>query len=214
MNWRKWLDECGLAARGVILATREKTFWLAFVPAFIAFGWLINMLSSGFSKFQLLFQLPFPHNLDVAGQSLLAVFGVNQIFTDWLPVFAIALLQGMLIALIVLLARKKRLESSAHPNKSDSETSASGESAHIQRAGIITGLIALGAGCPTCGTTLLTPLLGVIFSTGGLAVTGVVSTLITWVAVIIALLSLKRLGLENYVIIKNEKYLAKKEARE
>ena len=83
----------------------------------------------------------------------------------------------------------------------------------IRKAGIITGLIALGAGCPTCGTTLLTPLLGALFSTGGLAMVGVISGIVTALAIVIAILSLKRLGEETYVIIVNEKYMRKKEER-
>ena len=80
----------------------------------------------------------------------------------------------------------------------------------IQRAGIITGLVALGAGCPTCGTTLITPLLGTFLSTGSLAVAGVISSVVTVLAVAIALLSLRRIGLETYVIIVNERYLQKR----
>lgn len=193
-NWRKWLDGFVLAGKGILLATREKRFWCGFVPAFLFFGWLINMLSSGFSKFQLLFQLPFPSNLSILGEAFLAIFGINVIFADWLPTFAISLLQGTLIGLIVLLWSKRREQNSAN----------------LEKAGIITGLIALGAGCPTCGTTLLTPLLGAIFSTSGLAVTGAISTIVTWVAVVVAILSLRRLGEENYVIIKNEQYLQRK----
>ena len=80
----------------------------------------------------------------------------------------------------------------------------------MQKAGIITGLIALGAGCPTCGTTLITPLIGTIFSTGSMAVAGAISGIVTVVAILIALLSLRRIGLESYVIIINEKYMTKK----
>ena len=86
-------------------------------------------------------------------------------------------------------------------------------SENVQKVGIITGLIALGAGCPTCGTTLITPFLGMIFSTGSLAIAGVVSSVVTVLAVVIAILSLKRMGLEMYAIIINEKYLAKKAKR-
>ena len=194
MNWRKWLDGFVLAGKGLLLATREKRFWYGFVPTFLFFGWLINMLSAGFGKFLLFFSLPFPSNLQILGDSFLAIFGVNKAFLDWLPTFAISVLQGILIGLIVLLWSKQRQQNSAN----------------LEKAGIITGLIALGAGCPTCGTTLLTPLIGAIFSTGGLAVTGTISTVVTWIAIIIAILSLKRLGEENYVIIKNEKYLERK----
>ena len=42
---------------------------------------------------------------------------------------------------------------------------------------------------------------------------GVISGLVTALAIIIAILSLKRLGEETYVIIVNEKYMRKKEER-
>ena len=197
-NWRKWLDEFILAGKGILLATKEKRFWYGFVPAFLFFGFLMNLLSGGFAKFELMSALGFPESLQILGNSFLAIFGVEQPFLDWLPIFAISILQGILIGLIVLLWNKKKSQNSAN----------------LEKAGIITGLIALGAGCPTCGTTLLTPLIGAIFSTGGLAITGAISTIITWLAIIIAILSLKRLGEETYVIIVNEKYLAKKAKKE
>ncbi|MDO4612192.1 MAG: hypothetical protein Q4B29_01890 [Candidatus Saccharibacteria bacterium] len=194
MNWRKWLDEFILAGKGILLVTREKRFWLGFCPAFLLFGMLMNLLSGGFSKFELMFATGFSGSLKILGDSLLGIFGVNKTFLDWLPIFLLAFLQGVLIGLIVFLWHKKRENNSEN----------------LEKAGIITGLIALGAGCPTCGTTLLTPLIGAIFSTGSLAIVGAVSTVITILAVIIAILSLKRLGLETYAIIINEKYLARK----
>ena len=198
MNWRKWLDEFVLAGKGSLLATKERRFWYGFTPAFLFFGFLMNLLSGGFAKFELMSALGFPESLKILSNSFVAIFGVEQPFLDWLPIFAISILQGILIGLIVLLWNKKKEQNSAN----------------LEKAGIITGLIALGAGCPTCGTTLLTPLIGAIFSTGGLAITGAISTIITWLAIIIAVLSLKRLGEETYVIIINEKYLAKKRKKE
>ena len=198
MNWKKWLDEFVLAGKGILLTTKEKRFWYGFIPSFLFFDFLMNLLSSGFSKFELMSALGFPASLQILGSSFIAIFGINQPFLDWLPIFAISILQGILIGLIVFLWNKKKEQNSAN----------------LEKAGIITGLIALGAGCPTCGTTLLTPLLGAIFSTGGLAVTGTISTIVTWLAIIIAILSLKRLGEESYVTIINEKYLAKKAKKE
>ena len=194
MNWRKWLDEFVLAGKGILLAFKEKRFWYSFIPSFIFFGMLINLLAGGTAKFELMGALGFPDNLKILGDSFLAIFGVNQPFLDWLPIFFISILQGILIGIIVLLWDKKREQNSAN----------------LEKAGIITGLIALGAGCPTCGATLITPLLGAIFSTGGLAIAGTVSTIVTWLAIIIAILALKRLGEETYVTIINEKYLARK----
>ena len=194
-NWRKWLDEFVLAGKGILLATREKRFVVGFLVAFLFFGTLMNLLAGGFSKFELIGALGFPESLKIIGSAVAGVFGVNMIFLDWLFVFFIAFLQGLLIGLIVLLWDKER--------KGDDN------SANVEKAGIITGLIALGAGCPTCGATLITPLLGTIFSTGGLAMTGVISGVVTALAIVIAILSLKRIGLQTYAIIINEKYMKK-----
>ena len=200
MNFRKWCDDFVLAGKGILLASAEKRFWFGFVPAFLFFGLLMNLLAGGTGKFELMSALGFPNNLKIIGDSFLAIFGFGQAFLDWLPIFLISLLQGILIGIIVLLWKKKRGQNSEN----------------VEKAGIITGLIALGAGCPTCGTTLLTPLLGAIFSTGSLAMASTISMIVTILAIIIAILSIKRLGLEIYVTIINERYLAKKkkEARE
>lgn len=190
------MDEFVLAGKGILLATREKRFWYGFVPSFVFFGTLMNLLAGGTAKFELMAAVGMPGSLQIIWDSFLAIFGVGQPFLDWLPIFAIAILQGILIGVIVLLWNKKR-------------NNASKNSENIEKAGIITGLIALGAGCPTCGATPITPLLGALFSTGGLAIAGTVSAIVTWLAIIIAILALKRLGEEVYVTIINEKFLAR-----
>ena len=196
MNWRKWLDDFAIAGKGILLATKEKRFWCGFIPTFLFFGLLMNLLSGGTSKFDLMFALGFTDAIEILGKNFLGIFGIGQPSLDWLPIFLISILQGILIGLIVLLWNKKREQNASN----------------LGSAGIVAGLIALGAGCPTCGTTLLTPLLGAIFSTGGLAVTGTISTIVTILAIIIAIFSLKRLGVETYVTIVNERFLAKKKA--
>ena len=161
----------------------------------------MNLLSGGTSKFSLMAAVGLGGSLRILADSFLGIFGFHLLFLEWLPIFAISVLQGILIGLIILLWNKKR---ATNTKNSD----------NLSSAGIITGLIALGAGCPTCGTTLIAPLIGAIFSSGGLAITGTISTIVTWLAVIIAILSLKRLGEETYVIIINEKYLARKKELE
>ncbi|MBR3248970.1 hypothetical protein IKF89_02985 [Candidatus Saccharibacteria bacterium] len=198
MNWRKWLDEFALAGKGILLAAREKRFWCGFIPSFLFFGLLMNLLSGGTAKFELMAAIGFPESLKIIADSFLAIFGINQPFLDWLPIFLISILQGILIGIIVLLWNKKREQNAEN----------------LQKAGIITGLIALGAGCPTCGATLITPLIGAIFSTGSLAIAGTISIVVTIIAIIISILAVKRLGEEVYVIIINEKYLAKKSKQE
>lgn len=202
MNWRKWLDGFVLAGKGILLATKEKRFWTGFVPSFIIFGTLLNFLSAGTTNFEMMGLLGFPNNLKLILNAFLGIFGFNVPILDWLFTFFITLLQSTLIGLIVLLWHKKRQGATAS------------NSANVEKAGIITGLIALGAGCPTCGTTLITPLIGAIFSSSSLAITGAISTIMTIVAVIVAILSLKRIGEETYVIIINEEYLARKSKKE
>ncbi len=201
MNWRKWLDDFVLAGRGILLATRNKRFWYGFIPTFVFFSMLINLLAGGTGKFELMVASGFSGSVKIIGDSFLAIFGINQIFLEWLPTFLLSLLQGTLVGLITFLWQKKKQK------KEDN-------SAGVEKAGIITGLVALGAGCPTCGTTLLTPMLGAMFSTGSLAIAGAISTIVTVVAVSIAIFSLKRLGLETYVIIINEKYLKRKKKQD
>ena len=245
-NWRKWLDGFNLAGRGILLATREKRFWVGFVVAFLFFGTLMNLLAGGLSKFELMGAVGFGGAMKIIGDAFLGVFGINMIFAEWIPVFLIALLQGVLIGLIVLLWDKKRVKGEQETKRALARQRktrlAMGEeravnhqanqekgytkagrmqdekentnSANVEKAGIITGLIALGAGCPTCGTTLLTPLLGALFSTGGLAAGEVVSGIVTAAAIVIAILSLKRIGEETYVIMVNEKYMKKRQKAE
>lgn len=196
LNIAKWLDGFLLAGKGVLMAFKKARFVVTFVITFLFFGTLMNLLSGGFAKLSLMDS--FPMAMRVLGDSFVRVFGVGQPFLDWLPIFLISVLQGLLIGLIVLLWHKKRVTKSAEEGSSNA--------ANVEKAGIITGLIALGAGCPTCGTTLLTPLLGALFSTGGLAITGTISTIITIVAIVVAILSLKKLGEETYVMIVDEKY--------
>ena len=207
-NWRKWLDGFALAGKGILLATKERKFQIGFVVAFLFFGTLMNLLAGGMSKFQLMGAVGMGGAMKIIGDALIGVFGVNMIFMEWVPVFTIAVLQGVLIGLIVFLWDKKRKQ----PGTTDNETNTN--SANVEKAGIITGLIALGAGCPTCGTTLLTPLMGAIFSTGGLAASGVISGIVTAVAIMIAILALRRIGEEAYVIIINEKYMRRRAERE
>ena len=79
----------------------------------------------------------------------------------------------------------------------------------ISDAGIVAGLAVLGSGCPTCGTALITPLVGAIFSGSSYAIAGAISGIITVIAIIVAIFSLKKVGLDCYVIIKYEEWRKK-----
>ena len=190
----KWMDEIKMAGMGIVLATRQWKFWLVFVPVLIVFGVLLTMLSAGMGAINLFFASSFPDKMQILGDAFLGFFGKDKYFWDFLQNFLIAFLQALLIALIVFVYKKRKKNS-----------------ADLQNAGIAAGLALLGSGCPTCGTTLITPLLTSIFSTSGYAVAGALSGVITAVAILLLLWSLKRVGLEAYAIIIEEKWRKKRE---
>jgi len=181
-----------MAWMGVVLATRKWKFCVVFFTAFLLFGTLITLMSvAGLGVFKII-------SWQVIWSSLVGLFGVGKNFNDWLPVFVVTFLQSILIALISFVWKKRKDENSAN----------------TQTAGIAAGLAILGTGCPTCGTTLITPIISSIFSAGGYAVAGTISNIITWAAIIIVLLSIKKIGLETYAIIASERFKSRREKNE
>lgn len=196
----KWLDQWKLAFSSVLLAFSYRKFRITAVAVFILFGTLMNLLTGGFAAFNLLFAVSFPDKLKIIFDAFLGLFGIGKNFLDWALIFVIALLQAVLIGLVAFIWKRRK----------DDLKAARASNSGAQSAGIAAGLAVLGAGCPTCGTTLIAPIISTIFSSGGYAIAGFVSGLITVVAVVISLFALKKVGLEAYVIIKKEKFLAKK----
>ena len=140
-NWRKWLDGFILAGKGILLAAKEKRFWIGFVIAFLFFGTLMNLLAGGFSKFELMGTVGFGGSMKIIWDAFIGVFGVNMIFADWVPVFLLALLQGVLIGLIVLLWDKKRVKAGGKSDKKSTDEKENTNSANVEKAGIITGRV-------------------------------------------------------------------------
>lgn len=199
-RWSRFLREWKTALLGVILATRKWKFWAVFLPVLIVFGTLLSLLSSGFGAVNLFFASGFSGKMRILGDGVLSFLGQGRNFWDWLLIFLIAVLQALLIALIVLVWKKRKNFQGACPVNAGT----------AQNAGISAGLALLGSGCPTCGTALLTPVLGAVFSTGSYAVAGIISGVVSIIAVIIALFSLKKVGNSAYVIMVAEKGMHEK----
>lgn len=211
----RWFDEFGLALRGLLLATKQKSFWLPFTLTIVIFGVVINLLSSGFTSFRLI-------GASVAGGDLtaglkiildafLAIFGVGKSFGDWFLNFILILFQSVLVALVVFVAKHNK-NSKKSKKTADTKDSADG----LESSALVAGLVVLGSGCPTCGTTLLAPILGAILSgtSGAVALAGKLSLALNLAAIILAIFVFKKLGFTTYAIIKSEKYKRKQEARE
>ncbi len=217
LNPAKFFDEFALASRGLLLATRKKSFWLAFAITFVVFGTLINLLSSGFTSFQLigacLSSGDFGGAFRIIGGAFLAIFGVGREFPDFALNFVLTLFQSILIALVVFVFKhnkKVRRAKKAAAAKSENQIK-SADSGALESSAIVAGLAVLGSGCPTCGTTLLAPILGAVLSgtTGAVKIAGTLSLVFNIVAILLAILVFRKLGLETYAIIKSEEFKEK-----
>ena len=228
----KWLDEVRMAGIGIVLATRKWKFWVMFVPVFLVFGTILSLLSGGMGAINLFFVSDFPTKMQILGDGFLSFFGKDRYFWDFFQNFAIAFLQALLISMIVFVydkrkknslkqerfhSKQKQDKTKQEHNRNEHKRSifkhkrASDDTGAIQNAGIAAGLALLGSGCPTCGTTLITPILAGIFSSSGYAVAGTISGIITLLAILLFLWSLKRVGVEAYAIIIDERWRKKRQ---
>lgn len=206
-KWRRkfsrWCDDWRLAGSGIILATKNRKYLLVFALSFIIFGTLMSLLSSSTAALKLFWTADWGWKLKIIGDGFLGLFGVGRSFWEWFLIFIVTLLQSTLIGLVALVWRKKRR------SKTDQIVATASNADHLQNAGLAAGLAVLGSGCPTCGTTLLMPVLGTLFSSSSYALASTISGILTAAAMIVALFSLKRIGKEAYGMIVSERYQKK-----
>ncbi len=215
----KWLDSTKMSCLGIVMVSREWRFWAVFVPVLIVFGTLLSLLSGGLGAVNLFFASDFGGKMQIIGDGFLGFLGKDRAVLDFLQNLAIALLQSLLIALIVVvykkrkqsnLERKRNKKKQKHSQNKHSQD----EAGVISNAGIAAGLALLGSGCPTCGTTLITPIIASLFSSSSYAIAGTISGIITVLAILLILWSLRRVGLEAYAIIIDEKWRRKRQKTE
>lgn len=208
-SFARFFDEFALAGRGLLLATRKKTFWPPFILTFLLFGTLINLLSSGFTSFQLIGSClgsgDLGGALKIIWTAFLATFGIGREFLDFALNFILTLFQATLIALAVFVFKYQKRE------KRQASAAKSAESGGFESSALVAGLAVLGSGCPTCGTTLLAPVLGALLSgtSGAVALAGTLSLAFNLVAILLAILVFRKLGYQTYAIIKSEEFKEK-----
>jgi hypothetical protein len=159
----------------------------------------MHLLSTGLGAVQILFSpaaIEYKFN-SILAPAFLANFGVNMNFIDWLPIFLIAIIQGFLISLLIFTAKIRKESRELSKKNKGAKIPRSSESG--KTSAIAAGLAVLGTGCPTCGTSLLVPILGAAFA-GSSAVIGAISGVLMFIAILIALLSLQKVAEEYYVL--------------
>lgn len=202
----RWLDEWKIAVRGVVLATANRKFVLVLLVSFVVFGTLMSLLSGSSAALELFWHVDLAGKGKIIWDGFLALFGVGRNFWDFLLTFLVVLLQSVLLGMVALVWRKRQR------SKKSQVVATAENSDNLQNAGLAAGLAILGSGCPTCGTTLLMPVIGTLFSTSGYALAGAISGVLTLASVIIALLTLKRISNQAHAMIIAERRLARKAA--
>ena len=188
----KWCDELKLAFLGLLFAFKNKRFVISFLLSFFFFGTLLNLLVSGSATLNLLLKVDFLKKIEILWRAFLGIFGFSRNFYDFLYILVLTFIQATLISLVVFVYKYRK------------------NSANIQNAGIVTGLIILGSGCPTCGTTLLAPIIISLAGSSGMAMAGTTSMFLTILSLILAFFTFKKVGFEAYIIFKAEKFNRKK----
>ena len=194
-SFARWCDEWKMVFEALGQSFLRRRFLIAFIITYIVFGTILNLLSGGMGSVNLIKNSDFGGGLKIIFDAFLAVFGDGRNFSDWLLFTGITVLQAILIGFLAIVLK--------HRKDTDS----------IQSAGLAAGLAILGSGCPTCGTTLLMPVVVSVFGSSSLAMAGVISWGLTLAAMILALFAIKKLGVEAYAIYEDEAYQKKKAER-
>lgn len=200
---RSYWAETKTAGLGVVMAFRRPAYWVAVLVSFVIFGTLMSLLTSGTAGFSMLFSDGIGMFLNILGKAFWGIFGVGRDFTDWILMFSITLLQSVVIGLVVLVWKKRKAKAERDESNAD----------NVERAGIAAGLAILGSGCPTCGTTLLMPVITAVVGSGGMALASTISGLLTAAAVIVLLFSMRSLGREAYTLLIEEEFINDKEKK-
>lgn len=180
---KKYLSETKDAFSSLLYAAKHVRFWVAFVIAFLIFGYLISFLQNFSQNTSLLTsQLEFTDKIEVLVEVPLVL---GSFFTYFFGVllFFVLILQSICIALLVF---SKKLV-----NISDAKS--------VRSSGFSSIIIALGLGCPSCGTSLLAPLVSIIFGSSSLLALGWISNIVTTLALLICLWTIRRLGYIIYL---------------
>ena len=121
-------------------------------------------------------------------------------FTDLygLLIIALSILQALTIMLLVFTWSHREKEHAI-------------DGASTGSIGAIFGFVALG--CPTCGISLLTPLLTAIAGTGAIAAAEDISRVLIVLAFVLLIYTVIKLGYISFITISTKKYKEKKYAK-
>jgi hypothetical protein len=185
-----FIDRCKFAVVGYKYLLSRPRYIVALVISFLIFLYILSQLQNNGANWQLLWSgLDFGRKMEVFGRSL---FSMLKNFTSFsgIIIILLALMQSLCVAGIVFAIR--------HRQKDDAINGAS--------AGSIASILAfVTLGCPTCGMTLLTPLLTMIAGTSAVALAEKLGIILSVVAFVLLFFTLVHLGYLIFVNVSAER---------
>ena len=153
-SFKHWLgvfgDKALLALVGAKGLLKIPAYLAAFLTASFVFAYVFTFFKDGTMNWSLVFSgLDFSEKLKILGQVVSEIFtGLASLYG--ISIFAMSLLQGLCIALMVYAWKNRERDSAI-------------DGASTGGIGALLGFIALG--CPSCGVTFITPILTAIAGT-------------------------------------------------
>lgn len=187
------LDKLQLASLGILNVFKKPSRLISAMVIAAIFSIILTAFANGTFYWSLLFsQLGLIAKLHIIDK-IMVEFLINlKTFSGFLTLL-ISILQGFCI---ILLIYNYRHQPKINLNQIGSST-------------LSTILAAIGLGCPTCGTSLILPIIGV-FSSSSLMLVGLFNNILIILSFVISCYALWKLGYIAYANWTNELYLTKK----
>lgn len=192
------LDRAKFAMVSIGYLLKQPRYLVSFLVSLFVFLYILSFFKDGASNWLLLCSsLPFVDKLGVLGRAMMKIF---ENFADIYGVLIIfmSILQALTVMLLIFTWKHREKDQAI-------------DGASTGSIGAIFGFIALG--CPTCGLSLLTPILTAIAGTGAVAAAEGVSRTLIVLAFILLVYTVIKLGYVSFITISTNKYKEKKHAK-
>lgn len=185
--FEEWVDETKMALVGVKLAMRRTKYVVMGVAVWLFFAYVLTLFRDGTNTWSLLWS-----RIGLGDKLWLTIEVWGRVLGNFLDLWGLvlmlmALLQGLCVALLVFGWRAKM---------SDKVKVAGLEAGSV---GTAIGFLALG--CPSCGTSLLIPLLTTLLGSSAAVLAEALGWILVVVAILLLLHATRRLGYGAFVEI-------------
>ena len=192
------IDRAKFAVSSIWMLLKRPKYLASFLVSLFVFLYILSFFKDGSGNWLLLCSnLSFGAKLEVLGRVCVKIL---DNFTDLYGILIIlmSILQALTIMLLIFTWRNREKDHAI-------------DGASTGGIGAIFGFIALG--CPTCGISILAPLLTAVAGTGAMAAAEGISKALIVLAFILLIYTVIKLGYVSFVTMSAKKYKEKKHAK-